>query len=383
MKILLVSSTILPQRGGSSVIVENLARNFSKEQMLVLGSKGLFGKNHMNRDPAGPEFRYFFSELSIFGRGARFFDWFRRRKMKPLIKAMEKIIRQENITYVIGVYPNQFYCVAAARAAKQAGVPFSSYFHNTYEDNPGLNDPDASQWQKEIFDHSQYIFVMSDGLKEFYERKHPGKTFIPLVHTFKEFPDASKNSGLPGPNKDIYKLVAIGNFNPSNMEATIRFLEAVASHPKYELSIYTHVPGVLLNHRGLNTSLFDHKPAVWPDEIHAELQHFDICVLTHGFHGAYGPIEYETIFPTRTIPFLLSGKPIFAHSPEGSFLNKFLIKNQCAELVAEPDVSKIIEGLERIADNREHQEYLVSNAYKTAQLFHGPKVAEQLLNTLS
>lgn len=38
MNILLVSSSVLPQTGGSSVIVENLAQNFLRNELTVLES---------------------------------------------------------------------------------------------------------------------------------------------------------------------------------------------------------------------------------------------------------------------------------------------------------------------------------------------------------
>lgn len=106
-------------------------------------------------------------------------------------------------------------------------------------------------------------------------------------------------------------------------------------------------------------------------------------MLTHGFSGGYGTIEYKTIFPTRTIPFLLSGKPIFAHSPKGSFLNDFILENNCAELVDIAATDAIIAGLERITNSAAYQEKLVKASRKTATLFYGPHVVQQLKSTLS
>ena len=231
MKILLVSSSILPQSGGSSIIVENLARNFTKKNMLVLGSAEFNQTNKVVRDSDGPEFRYFFSELSLFGRGARFFDWFRKWKFQPLVNEIKRTIQQEKITYVIGVYPNQFYCLAASRAAKNLNIPFSSYFHNTYIENTAITDPKAVDYQNEIFENSQYVFVMSKGMQVYYKQKYGLNKFVPLVHTFNEYPDVAKNTGIPKSGKETYNLVAIGNFNESNLEATKRFIEAISQNP--------------------------------------------------------------------------------------------------------------------------------------------------------
>lgn len=382
MKILLVSSSILPHSGGSSIIVENLAENFNKDDLLVLGARGFRAPN-FHRDQQMPEFRYFFSELSVFGRGARFFNWFRKLRSGALERYIGRLIDSEEITHVVGVYPNEYYCLSACRAATKMKVSFSSYFHNTYVENSAIVASKAKIVQAEIFDHSDQIFVMSDGMRRFYEKKYQLNKFVPLVHTFKSFPDESSFSGVPGENQESYNLVAIGNFNESNIEATRRFLVSIKNNPKYSLDLYTHVPNVLLAKRGLDLSTFTNKGAVHPSKIHEILQEYDVCILTHGFTGGYGDVEYQTIFPTRMIPFLLSGKPILAHSPSGSFLNEFLLENECAELVSEPDEEAVLSGLDRVTSDQKYQERLVENAQKAAKKFYGRQVAERMVTNLT
>lgn len=382
MKILLVSWSTLPNKGGSSVIVENLAKNFSSSEMIVLGSRTAMPEPPPPRSADKAQFKYFFSELYFMGRGYRYFIWFRKWRFKPLIQKIKNIIKVENIDYVVGVYPNPFYCHAASIAARELNVPFSSYFHNTYVENVAIVDPKATAIQQEIFDASEYIFVMSDGMKKFYEKKYNSYKFKSLVHTFNAFPSETQLTGIPGADKSVYKLVAIGNFNESNLDATIRLVNAIKNNPKYKLSVYTHVPKLMLQQRGIDVQAIDYQGFVNPDEVHQVLQQYDIAVLTHGFTGGYGEIEYQTIFPTRTIPLLLSGKPIFAHSPPGSFLNDFIHKNKCAELVDVADEKAIINGLDKIANNAEYQKQLIIASKQTAEQFYGPNVVADFKNTL-
>ena len=112
------------------------------------------------------------------------------------------------------------------------------------------------------------------------------------------------------------------------------------------------------------------------------IQQYDICILTHGFTGGYGEVEYKTIFPTRTIPLLLSGKPILAHSPEGSFLNDFIQEHRCAHLVDRAEEEAIIEGLEKISGDLDYQQRLAAQAAETARMFYGPQVVADLKNHL-
>ncbi len=383
MKILMVSWSILPYNGGSSIIVENLAKNFNADELTVLGSKKLFNGKYIDRPDNGPQFKYFWSEMYLLGRGYRYFIWFRKMRFKPLVRYIQKLIKEEQIDYVIGVYPNPFYCLAAAKAARNMGVPFSSYFHNTYTDNVAIRDPDAEEIQEEIFESSEYVFVMNAGMQKYYEEKYKQDNFVPLVHTFNSWPKSDVSTGAPGTGKDHYRLVAIGNFNESNMDATLRFASAVSKHPRYSLSLFTHVPKVLLKRRGLDLRSIEYEGFVRPEEVHRVLQDYDICVLTHGFEGGYGEVEYKTIFPTRTLPLMQSGKPIVAHSPNGSFLNDFIMENKCAELIDTPSAEAIIEGLDKVANSLDYQTELIENSKIAMKQFYGPQVVSKLQQSLT
>lgn len=382
MKILMVSWSLLPSPGGSSVIVENLAQNFGSDEMLVLGGKTMFGQEPPMRSSKMPKFQYYFTEMNLFGRGARYFDWFRKWRFAPLVTKIKSIIRQEKIEYVIGIYPNEFYCLAACRAARELNIPFSSYFHNTYVDNVAITDPEAFAIQNEIFEHSEQVFVMSKGMQQFFQEKYPEIEVQPLVHTFNKFPLPEGFTGIPGTGKEHYRLVAIGNFNESNIEATVRFARAIKSDTRFSLHLYTHVPKLFLQKRGLDPDLYHHCGFIKPNEVHQALQEYDVAVLTHGFSGGYGAIEYRTIFPTRTIPLLLSGKPIIAHSPPGSFLNEFIEKHQCAALVDQANEAKLIQGLETIILDETYQQQLVNAAKETSKQFYGPTVVTKLKQEL-
>ena len=47
MKILMVSWSILPRAGGSSVIVESLAQNFKRDELIVLGGSPVLGRKRI------------------------------------------------------------------------------------------------------------------------------------------------------------------------------------------------------------------------------------------------------------------------------------------------------------------------------------------------
>lgn len=380
-KLLFVSWQLKPARGGSVEIAEKLLRNFAADEVAVIGELGLL-KRMPTHTSGQPRVRYFRSGFSLFGRGARFFGWFRWLLLGALVRRIVRIAREEQVDCILAVFPDEFFCYAACLAARRLSLPFSTYFHNTYLDNEAVDQRRGEIIQPALFGDSECIFVMSEGMKRFYVQKYGLSNVVPLVHTFDKYPS------LPAPTindlreQETVRVVLFGNFNHSNSEATARFVNAVSSLPQYDVSFYTHVPIPLLRLRGIDTDRINHRGYIDDSQLIDELQQYDIVVLTHGFTGAYGSVEYRTIFPTRTIPMLLCQKPLLVHSPREAFLTDFVREHDCGIVVDEPRDADVVKGLTEIVENPERAAELVRNAKKTVAMFYGPAVSMVLRRTL-
>lgn len=384
MKILFVSFGILPNRGAAAFVTESLCNNFTPEEMAVVGEQILF-EGRIERPEGAPNYYYLRTNFSWRGKGKRFFVPLRWMLFPYLLWKMNRIVRRERCDYVIGTFPDNYYLYGAYLVAKRNGLGFSSYFHNTYLENRPTHTYAfrfASRIQPKIFDYSDYIFVMSEGMQGYYEERYPelqGK-FVPLIHTFEEWPEAPERDFAE--KKERYDLLLMGNFNNSNVEATARFVEALKGEGRYNIKMFTHVLKPQLKMRGIDADAIDYRGFVKQEDFYKELMDNDVCVLTHGFTGGYSQAEYETIFPTRTIPFLISGRPIFAHSPKNSFLTKFLKKYDCAEVVDEPSPEEVRRCMRALIDDPERRRQLVENARRVAERFYGPNVARFLKDQL-
>ena len=372
MKILVASRSLPPAKSGSAFIIDKLSTHFTNDEMVILGGKTILGKT-LVRSPELPRYYYQFSELNLLGRGARFLAFFRWFLFPFLILELNRIFKREKCDYILGVFPDEFFCFAAYLVARMNKARFSSYFHNTYiENRKGLGLAMGRHIQKKIFDHSEFIFVMSEGMQSYYGDTYGYDTFRVLVHTFKEY--APIREYTIRENRTDWRMVLIGNFNRSNIEATTRFVEAIQDDGRFSLSVYTPVPRILLKARGVNVDALEYMGFIDDTRLVEELQKYDLCVLTHGFTGGYNDIEYQTIFPTRTIPLLLSRRPIIAHAPAGCFLARFIRKHDCAGLVDEADPAAVVAGLEQIIEDPQRQRTLIENAATTVEMFHGPSV---------
>jgi hypothetical protein len=377
MKIALFSRSIYPRKGGSSFVTEQLAGNFSSEELFVIGGKDIFLSPTKQRPPNSPRFYYLPSQISIRGRGERFFEFFRYLLFPINLVQSVLIIRKERPDAVVCVFPDAYFCWLGLICSRLMKKTYFTYFHNTYKENrTGLDLWMADKIQHKFFSASRLIFVMSDGLKRFYERTYPSiRKFKTLPHTFREWPEKI-NGGEPGRSIHEFNLAFTGNFNDSNMESTTRVVNALKKYPYIRMNFYTPVPKTLLKLRGLDVNAINYVGYLPDKDYRRMLSKNDVMILTHGFTGGYSAVEYETIFPTRTIELLLTDKPIFAHAPKTSFLAEYLVTNDCAVVVTDADEELIRRELLTFLQDNHLGEKKVKNGRQCLISFYGPVVVE-------
>ena len=206
-KLLIVSWPVLPAKGGSVFVVENLIQHLDKDDAVVFGELAVSGSK-VARKPGTPEVHYFRSGISFFGRGARYFSWLRWFLFPILVRRICKLIESEKCSHVLGIYPDELYCLAACRAAEKMNVPFSTYFHNTYLDNTAVDLRRASRIQPELFSKSQTVFVMSEGMEKFFKEKYQLPHIVPLVHTFESYPESNETATPDLRNKEKMREIS-------------------------------------------------------------------------------------------------------------------------------------------------------------------------------
>lgn len=376
-KLLVISWAIPPMSGGSSFISHQLAKQFQSDEIIVAGGSKSFFKKQAIYD--GIEYHYFFSELNWKGHGDRYFVVFRWLLFPIVLIRLLNLIRLQKPEAILACFPDPYYLLASKIASDYFNIPLFSYFHNTLVENrSGISKWIAKHIQTAVFNSSKIIFTMSTGMQAYYCKAYPQwkEKFDVLPHTFSEYPQrtVSKTFNQSPP----YKLVLIGTFNHSNMEATSRMIHLLSAHSEtFRLDIYTSTQKAIFKYKwnlDLDSLGVHYMGYVNQEEVDAVLQNYDVCLLTHGFSGDYSDVEYQTIFPTRMLPFLLSGIPIAAHIPPDVFLAEFIRKYDCAELLTSKNPEAILESLKNLSNNSDRRQILISNAFKTTSYFYGKNV---------
>lgn len=373
-KILLVSRSVPPGASGSSVIIGNLARQFTRDEMVVVGA-WFMESPPVEWRAEWPKLIYATINPPDGWRGLRFIRWAQFPWL--LVRAWWALV-MNRCDVILGVYPDEIYLFAAYVLSVITGKPLYLYFHNTYLEHARGNIM-AGWLQPRAFKRARHMFVMSKAMQALYRRYYPDIVCTPLVHSYNENPP--EMSSLPSTETvgSPLRIVLSGSVNASNEGAVEHMAGAIRALPDTELWIYSKTNTGYLKRMGVDVdSPQFHLTTVSRDTLIEELQKADILFLPHGFGERESQEEIETIFPTRTIEYLIAGRPILAHAPDKCFISDFLREHDCALLVTEPSAEAVQAAIEQLKNDAALRRRLVQNAVRAAQQFYAPVVAAHL-----
>lgn len=375
-KILFISRSVPPGASGSSVITANLAQQFTPEEMVVIGAYYV-GSPPVEWRAGWPRLIYATVHPPDNLRGGR---WLRWGQLPWLLLRGLWVCLYQHCEIILGTYPDEIYLLAAYVISLLTGRPLFLYFHNTYLEHPRGNIM-AGWLQPRVFRHAQHMFVMSRAMQELYRRYYPGLVCTPLVHSFNEPLPDPKTLPSTAEVQNPLRLVLSGSVNASNEGAVAHMAQAIAALTDTQLRIYSRTNPAYLKQLGIQGSQFS-LTTVSRDSLIQELQQADILFLPHGFSDRESIEEIETVFPTRTIEYLIAGRPILAHVPEKCYIADFLREHQCALIVTDPGVEHLVEAINRLKTDSGLRQQLVQNALRAANQFHGPVVAGHLRSVI-
>ncbi len=375
-KILLLSWGVPPETTGSSIIVGNLAKQFRRDELVVAGERPT-ARPAVCWKEDWPEIVYVTSGWPLERRGAR---WWRRGQTVALILRSLRLARVHRCASIVCVFPNEEYLLAGYVTALLSRTPFFPYFHNTFVEQypPNTLRRRWANWlQAKVFAKAAHVLVMSEGMMELYRERYPSLRCSPLLHSFNE--DIPEFAPPPAPEGRV-KFAMSGNVNASCTDAAVRIVSALKRMDSH-ITILSGTPKRYLHELGLLGEQVSHL-TVSRDLVVSHLREADIILLPHGFTGGLSDEEYRTIFPTKTIEYLISGRPILAHVPAKSYVSRFLRTHDCALIVDAPDDGAICAAARRLCEDAQLRCRLVRNALRAARAFHAPAVAAELRRVL-
>ncbi len=376
-KTLMVTWGFPPVTLGSSQIAAGLARQFEFDEMVVAAEKwpGLDRNNWDDEGGKKPKVYFIHKQWPW-----KFKKTTRLLLMPIVLWRLMRVFKQSKAKQVLAMFPDEYYLFLSWLISRWYRVPLYSYLHNTYlENRVGIKKIFANWLQPRVFRDSQVVFVMSEGMENVLSPNYPNVEFVPLVHTFEQLPVPLHEVPVIQRN---FRLAFMGSLNNSNRDAFSRIAAVLRHFPDCSFTTYSENTAADFASIGIRAKSLMHTRVAF-DEVVDALRKHDLLFFPHGFQGGLKEIEYQTIFPTRTTPYLLSGIPIIAHSPPNAFLTQWLRKHDCAEVVDVSDEAALIAAIENLIKNPSRCRELSENAQRAAQMFYGPEVIRELKSRLS
>jgi len=368
LSILIVSKSLPGEKGGSAVVLQHLIRGFRSAAIHLAGEHRIaFDSNYKAAVPDEVKVHFIWKELTNVTRGERFLRWFEWLKIPLLVWRLRRIIRSSNITHVLAVYPSEQYLVAALLAARSEGIDVHTYFHNSYASNrAGIAGFVARKVESFLNSDTKAVFVLTEGLRAHYAAQFQTTRIALIRHTFVMNMDGLATTDVR-PHREI-RAAFLGNLNDSNLDAFKRICSCLTKITNVVITVFSPTPQWFFQREIPDCSILKFVELPFGEEIDI-LRRYDVLLLPHGLRGRLADLEYRTIFPTRTVTYLASGVPIFAHLPEDSILFSFLEEYKCAESVTVEDDDSMVQAFMRVASSEQRRQELTAGMSKAVLQF--------------
>lgn len=369
--VLILSIYFPPEAGGTSTVYENLLKHFDQDKVFVISGY--------------PYFRTSGSKLTC--KVYRFIPVLLARiplgnyimfAFIPLIVLMGLIVSKKyKIDTILATYPDSSFLVSSYLLHKLIDAELYVYLHDTFVERQRnlLSIYIAKFFQNRIFNNARKIFVISEGMSDFYRERYNLHTIlIPhcLSQNIETFLSKEKNSKDWGGNR----IVFTGAIYEMNIDAIRLMVKTVDTLTDTKLCISTFNPKAL-KRLGINSNNVE-------ASFHPEAEHLiefqkksDILYLPLAFESPW-PDEMISVFPTKTIEYLVSGVPILVHAPSHHFLTRFARQEGFALVVDQYDINALKKGILLLLRDNILRQVLVEKAFVTAQKFDGEKIAEHM-----
>lgn len=374
LRILVAAYRCFPDFSASSLLVNNLLQKLGPDSFVLAGQRYLSsGGLIADTKIWHPEPNYI---NTVKNNG-----WFNRKiqilapfSIPKIARRLEHLGLQSGCKQVLGIYPNIPFLGGAALAAERLGVPFFAWLHNTPQAMQGNRFYNGNlELERRILGRARCVFAMSDAMRDEYKALYPELAIETLSHPFDLVYDHS-----PEPNFNLrpVRLFFSGGVNESNANALGNIIDAVKTrHDKYELHLCTRQSISSLTKRFGSAPNLHYHGFVSDESLLGLYRRAHILVLPHGLCGKLAGIEYRTIFPTKTISYMMANRPIFAHVPCESGIDNYLKNTKVAYINYNGDSQAIIEGLDFLVKNRSKRIEMVENCVKVLPQFDAENVA--------
>lgn len=373
-KIMIVSWGVFPGTGASSILTHNLGQ-YLGEKCVIVGEQST-----KSDDWDTPKYQLIHLTTNLLrkSKGERIHKFLSFRRN---LKIVCGLIEDHQPDYILCPFPDEYFLNLGRVSAKKYNVKFLPWFHNTYVENrEGILKVLAKKLQKRVFEDAHVVLTISEGLTQYYRSAHPSLRFETMLHPF-DVEQAIERSEPRGRSKKIM-IAYTGGLNESCREAAVRCAMWITCNADMELHIFGEANAKLFGRYGVPVEKAVIHGFLSEKEFRSRLSSCDILLVPHGFSGERSDVEYNTIFPTRTIQLLTIGKPILVNSPPRAAYTRWMSDSRSAYVLQSDIEEDFLSAVQSLSIDKGLIQELVQNAYTLSRRYSTKSVVHSLVSLL-
>lgn len=366
IKLLIVSQDLPPAVGGSPILMDNLFAYFPGQLRGVSAYHGSqydsnfkvsFPVTYVN-PPNIPFVGNFIRKHH--DRLLRYFHWYIIKKIKQEIKGNPPDAIYSNC-------PNIDFFICAYKVSRKHKIPLIIHMHDLWEENATSETyigKMARKWEKTIMKHASAVLCMTEVQQQHYEKKYNIQSAL-IPHTIKDSDlDDLNEEYRPIKRNNILFTGAISQV--MNLDAMKQFAKATHILDKnLTIDVCTGASSEYVFSLGFNTTN-THVQWLSRSEVQDLQKESGVLFAPLSFKNG-GMDEVATVFSTKILEYLISGRPIVIFAPSFSHHAISAKKYGWAYVVDKDDPLVLLKEVKQLFENDALSRSIVANAYKEAQ----------------
>jgi len=363
--LLICSRSFPPLLSGSSILSRNLWGAWPADDLVVLSQQ--FAGESVDPKTALPSVQVscITEEFSSF---PKLQTLLRPLMSFPVYKALLALAKQRKPRAIWANYPSAGFLLGAWWASRSLRIPLYVHMHDMWEE--GFTSPKlfldlmvARLYERRVLKGAKRVFAITDTAAEHFREKHGVDAYV-LKHSI---PDHDVDKMPFGVTQSINHVIHFaGYIYPlMNQDAIVNLVKALdLCHSEITLDGYTQNP-VGYDAVGICGPRVSLRCAP-KSEVMAAQRQSAIMFLPLAFQSC-NPLEIRSVFPTKLLEYLVSGRPILVHAPSDSWVSRAARKDGWGEVVDQPDPQLLARAIDALLKNEARQKALVAAAFREAR----------------
>jgi glycosyltransferase involved in cell wall biosynthesis len=294
--------------------------------------------------------------------------------------SIRRILKELGTNVVLATFPFDDLLVASFLAARRLRLPFYAHMHDLWMENIPSGTAAArfaEQWEPVILKQSTRVLCMTDTMQKHYENKYGIRTDL-LPHTVTEHDYQSAPTQMCPPVMPKPTILFVGEVSPIMNIDALKVLAATAEllPQEYELLFCTSSDLPALNRLGIQSSRL-RVQYVSRAEVQ-RLQREAHLLVAPLSHKNCSNDEVRTVFSTKLLEYLVSGRPIVVFAPEGSYHVESARKNGWGYVVTEDSPLALASAIMKVVTDENLAAHLVQGALREARARRARMHSERL-----